>query len=113
MVINQRLIESNEAYARQISELKKTTEPMKLSETSPRSRLAYDMLFDLDRLELPHGFAESIPWTGENGTNGTDILIGSEPLFRSPEPFQHQADNLAHFHGARGIACQETACGEP
>jgi hypothetical protein len=112
-VINQRLIESNEAYARQISELKKAAESMKLLETSPRSRFAYDMLFDLDRLALEHGFAESIPWTGENGKNGTDILIESEPLFRSSEPFQHQPDNLTHFRGARGIACQETACGEP
>ena len=66
-MINQRLIESNEAYARQISELKKTAESMKLLETSPRSRFAYDMLFDLDRLALEHGFAESIPSTGENG----------------------------------------------
>jgi hypothetical protein len=43
----------------------------------------------------------------------TDILIGSEPFFRSSERFQHQLDNLSHFHRARGIACQETACGEP
>jgi len=61
------LIESNEAYARQIPEVKKTTEATKLLKTSPRSRLAYDILFDLDRLELEHGFAENISWTGENG----------------------------------------------
>jgi len=50
MAINQGLMMSNEAYARQISELKKTIESMKLLETPPGSRLSYDMLFDLDRL---------------------------------------------------------------
>jgi hypothetical protein len=67
MAINQGLMMSNEAYARQISELKKTIESTKLLETSPSSRLAYDMLFDSDRLGLEYGLAESIPSTGENG----------------------------------------------
>jgi hypothetical protein len=67
MTINQGLMMSNEAYARQISELKKTIESTKLLETSPSSRLAHDMIFDLDRLGLEYGFAESIPPTGENG----------------------------------------------
>ena len=67
MAINHGLMMSNEAYARQISELKKTMESMKLLETSPSSRLACDMLVDLNRLGLEHGFAESIPSTGENG----------------------------------------------
>lgn len=80
MAINQGLIESNEAYARQISELKKAIESVNLLETSPSSRLACGMLFDLDTLELEHGFAENIPSTGKNQGNGTDNLIGSEPL---------------------------------
>jgi hypothetical protein len=67
MAINQGLMMSNEAYARQISELKKTIESMKVLETPSSSRLAYDMLFDLNRLGFEHGFAESIPSTGENG----------------------------------------------
>jgi hypothetical protein len=67
MAINQGLMMSNEAYARQISELKKTIESMKLLETPPGSRLSYDMLFDLDRLGFEHGFAESIPSAGEIG----------------------------------------------
>jgi hypothetical protein len=79
MAINQGLIESNEAYACQISELKKTIDSVKLLGTSPSSKLACGMLFDLDALELAHGFAGSIPTTGEKWGNGTDILIGSEP----------------------------------
>jgi hypothetical protein len=61
MAINQGLMMSNEAYARQISELKKAIDSMKLLETSPSSRLANDVLFDLDRLGLEYGFTESIP----------------------------------------------------
>jgi hypothetical protein len=67
MAINQGLMMSNEAYARQISELKKTIESTKLLETPPNSRLAYDMLFGSNKPGLEHGFAESIPSTGENG----------------------------------------------
>lgn len=85
MAIIQGLVMSNEAYARQISELKRTIESMKLSETPPSSRFAYDMVFDLDRLGLEHGFAESIPSTGENWESGMGTLTRSEPLFRSSE----------------------------
>jgi len=67
MAINQGLMMSNEAYARQISELRKTIESTKLLETPPSSRLAYNMLFGLDKPGLEHSFAESIPSTGENG----------------------------------------------
>ena len=66
MAINQGLMMSNEAYARQISELKKAIDSTKLLETSPSSRLAYDMLFDLDRLGLEYGFTESIPGTQQS-----------------------------------------------
>jgi hypothetical protein len=61
MAINQGLIKSNEAYARQISEVKKTTESVKLLEAPTSPRLAYDMLFDLDTLELEHGFCRKYP----------------------------------------------------
>ena len=79
MAINQGLMMSNEAYARQISELKKIMESMKLLETPPSSRLAYDMLFELNRLGLEHSFAESIPSTGENGKMGHSSIVTIVP----------------------------------
>jgi hypothetical protein len=54
--INQNLSEVNEAYARQISELKETIELMKRSETPASSALAYDTSYDLDMLEFELGF---------------------------------------------------------
>jgi hypothetical protein len=103
VVINQGLIVSNEAYARQISELKKTIESVKLLEASPPSSgFAYGMPFDLDTLEPDHGFTEGIPSLGEKMRNGTNISIESEPPVPAFGPFQHQSDNLSHFHRARG-----------
>jgi len=59
-VINQNLSEANEAYARQISELKETIESTKLLGTPAISALTCATLFRLDNLELEHGFGESV-----------------------------------------------------
>ena len=56
ITINQNLSEANEAYARQISELKETIESMKRSETPASSALARDTSYDLDMLEFELGF---------------------------------------------------------
>ena len=60
IAINQNLSEANEAYARQISELKKAIESTKLLGTHPSSAPTRDALFELDKLELEHDFGESL-----------------------------------------------------
>jgi hypothetical protein len=58
--INQDLSEANEAYARQIFELKETIESMKRSETPASSALTCDTSYDLDMLEFELGFGERV-----------------------------------------------------
>ena len=60
LAINQYLSKANEAYAAQISDLKKTIESTKLLETPPSSAPTCDPFFELDELELEHGFADSL-----------------------------------------------------
>ena len=57
MAINQSLTKSNEAYAHQISELKKTIESIELSGTSQSPVLTYDMIFELDKLDSSSSMA--------------------------------------------------------
>ena len=54
--INQSLSEANEAYARQISELKETIKSTKRLETPASSALTRDTPYDLDMLEFELGF---------------------------------------------------------
>jgi hypothetical protein len=60
MAINQHLSEANEAYARQISDLKEKMQSTRLLKTPASSAMTYDTPYDLDMIELEHGFGGSV-----------------------------------------------------
>jgi hypothetical protein len=60
IAINQHLSQANEAYARQISELKEKMESTRLLKMPASTALTCDTPYDLDMIELEHAYRGSV-----------------------------------------------------
>ena len=85
--INQSLSEANEAYARQISELKETIKSTKRLETPASSALTRDTSYDLDMLEFELGFEGKVASLQVDGGGESWIYWreGERAMFREAE----------------------------
>lgn len=59
IAVNQHLSEANDAYARQISELKEKIESTRLLKMPASSALTCDTPYDVDMIEIEHSFGGS------------------------------------------------------